>query len=97
MGIDPTYGYGFDSDGNALWTDEGAKYASGQWKGFGECAVWNTNYIRFLTHADHDPQIYDAYKPEGMTGVAHEGDFWCQLACGSRRRLGAYLGPFAHI
>jgi len=101
MGIDATYGYGYDSSGNPLWdtapANTFANTASGIYKGYGEFVVVNTQYVRHQVHSDHAPAIYDAYKPEGMAGVAYEGDYWCQTTCSSRRRAGGYIGPFATL
>lgn len=94
MGINSTYGYGKDSSGNELWADRGGNYATGNWKGYGETVVLNTNYLNFRVHADHAPQIYPAYKPELMSGVCHERDMWLQLTNRSRRRIGGYIGPY---
>ena len=94
FGIDSTYGWGFDSDGNALWTDRTGDYASAQWKGHGEMMILNTRYLHLAVHPQHAPLQAKPYRPEGMMGIGHEGDFWKQLICRSRRRAGAYIGPY---
>lgn len=89
-----TYGYGKDDSNNDLWTSAGGSYANGNWANHGECIVYNADYLHCTVHGDHDPAIYDPYKPEGMEGVAYEGSLWVQTACRSRRRAGAYIGPY---
>lgn len=94
LGVDKTYGYGFNSAGEALWTDRGSSYASGQWKGWGESCVFNTKYMRLACLPDNFPKVYDAYKPELMAGMAMEGMLVAQLMTASRRRQGGFVGPF---
>lgn len=93
LGYSSTYGYGYDSSGNALWTDRGGSYASGNWKGTGQTIAVNTYYMHVLTHPGHAPYVKKPYEPEGMFGLAFEGDWWLQTACRSRRRgLGTLFG-----
>lgn len=88
-------GYGLDEAGNPLWTDRGGDYASGNWAGYGETFVVRADLFHFLVHPQHFPFIKRPYEPEGMMGVAYEGDAWVQTACRSRRRGGVYIGPYA--
>lgn len=95
LGIDATYGYGFDSTGTALWTDRTGSYASGNWKGYGVSLFLNAKLIHVLTHPNHAPFMKDPYEPEGMFGLAWEGDWWLQTVARSRKRGGCYVGPYA--
>jgi len=92
-----SYGYGYNDDGSAAWTDRTGSYASGNWPSYQEIMVINTDHLILAVHPDHNPASYPTYKPEGMVGVAYEGDIWPQLACDSRRRLGCYIGPFPSL
>lgn len=101
LGINATYGYGHDSSGNDLWTAAPSGTFALDYdaalKGYGELIIVNTKYMAFDVHSDHAPHIYDSYRPEGLSGVAFEGDMWPQLTCSSRRRVGCYIGPFAGL
>lgn len=101
LGIDATYGYGYDASGNTLYTGAPsgtfANTYAGLLKGYGELVIVNTKYMAFDVHSMHAPHVYDAYKPEGLSGVAFEGDIWPQLTVSSRRRVGCYVGPFAGL
>lgn len=94
LGIDATYGYGYDASGQALWTDRTGNYASGQWKGFGETILVNTKYFHVALHEKHAPLVIPAYRPERRMGLAIEGDIWLQTVCNSRRRGLGYIGPY---
>lgn len=89
-----SYGYGYDDDGTALWTDRTESYASGQWANYGECVVLNRKHYHVVAHPDHFPKVYPSYKPEGMEGLASEGSLWWNTLCTSRQRCGGYIGPF---
>lgn len=91
-----SYGYGFDDDGTALWTDRGTTYASGQWAGYGETMLINTRYFKIASHPNHAPKVKPGYAPEGMDGVAHEGNFWLQTFARSRKRGCFYIGPYSY-
>lgn len=94
LGINSTYGYGYDSAGNTLWTDRGGSYASGSWKGYSEAMVFYLPEWRFYVGSQSGPKEWPPYKPEGMDGIAYETKYRCQLSVRSRRRGGVYVGPF---
>lgn len=89
-----SYGYGYDDDGNAMWTDRGGSYANGQWANYGEMIIANMKFLHVAVHPDHFPKLYPAYKPEGMEAIAHEGSIWFNTLCRSRRRGLFYIGPY---
>ena len=89
-----SYGYGYDSAGNALWTDRGSSYASGKWAGYSEALVLYLPEWRFYVGSQSGPKEWPPYKPEGMDGIAYETKYRCQLSVRSRRRGGVYVGPF---
>ena len=88
------YGYGYDADGNALWTDRTGDYESGQWKNYGRTLVVNTKYFHVAVHPLHAPYQKKPYMPERRMGIAHEGDLWLQTICRSRRRGVGWIGPY---
>jgi hypothetical protein len=89
-----SYGFGYDAAGNLLGTAHGS-YTAGLFPNTGESLFLNANLVHVLTHSNHAPFVKKPYEPEGMFGLAFEGDFWLQTAVRSRRRGGGYIGGYA--
>jgi hypothetical protein len=89
------YGWGYDTNGTALWTDRGTTYASALWANWGRTLLVNTRYLHLALHPKHAPYNKDPYRPPGRFGMAMEGNVMGQLLCRSRRRGIGYIGPYS--
>ncbi len=85
------HGYGKSDDNLDLWTDRGGTYASGQWGGYGECFLTNTSMFHCVGHPEHAPYNKKPFEPEGMFGIAMEGDMYVNTMCRSRQRGLCYM------